>query len=142
MAEVLLKEKVRQSGYADRINVQSAGLYAMDGFVASSHAQTTMAKRGLDLTVHRSRRLLPQYVQNADLILTMTKAHKLALAEAVPLPAGKAYSLAEYAGESGDVLDPVGGSEADYEQCAELIERLLDKVWQKIEDLAGKNERM
>jgi protein-tyrosine phosphatase len=141
MAEMLFNEKIGKSGLADQVKVLSAGIYAMGESPASEGARAAIARRGLDLTVHRSRQLLPEYVQAADIVLTMTESHKRAVAGLAPEAAGKVYTLAEYAGEEQDVPDPFGGSEDVYEACAAGIDRLVDKAWQKITLLAGKNEQ-
>jgi len=96
-----------------------------------------MARRSLNLAEHRARQLLPEYVQAADLVLTMTRSHKDAVIAAVPQAADKVFTLAEFAGEVRDVSDPFGGSDAIYENCAAEIARLLDKAWEKIIQLAG-----
>jgi protein-tyrosine-phosphatase len=140
MAEAMLKARVRAGGLDEKVLVLSAGLAAYGEYPASVHAQAAMEKRGLDLSAHRSRQLLPELVKAADVILTMTAAHKLAVAGGAPEAAGKVYTLAEYAGEDGDVADPFGGDAERYEACAVEMERLIDKIWQKIVQLAGKSD--
>ncbi|HWQ60933.1 MAG TPA: low molecular weight protein arginine phosphatase [Negativicutes bacterium] len=140
MAEAMLKARVKAGGLEDKVLVLSAGLAAFGELPSSAHAQTVMSKRGLDLFAHRSRPLLPELVKAADIILTMTAAHKRAVAARAPEAAGKVYTMAEYAGEKGDVADPFGGSEELYEACAVEIERFVEKIWQKIAQLAGKSE--
>jgi protein-tyrosine-phosphatase len=140
MAEVFLQEKIKQGDLADRVRVLSAGLYAGRETPASSGAQAAAAKRGLDLMAHRSRQLLPEYVQAANLVLTMTQSHKAAVTALAPEAADKVYTLAEYAGEQDDVPDPFGCSWEVYEACATAIERLLDRIWDKIVVLAGKTD--
>ena len=142
MAEVFLQEKIKQGGLAEHVKVLSAGLYAREESPASSGAQAAAAKRGLDLSAHRSRQLLPEYVQAADLVLTMTHSHKAAVTDMAPEAAGKVYTLAEFAGEQDNVPDPFGCSCAVYEACAAAIERLLDKAWDKIMGLAGNSDLM
>jgi protein-tyrosine-phosphatase len=83
---------------------------------------------------------LPEYVQAASLVLTMTQSHKRAVTSMMPEAAGKVFTLTEYGDEPGEVPDPFGGSCAVYEECARALERLLDKVWQKIVILAGKTD--
>ncbi|MBP2652682.1 MAG: protein tyrosine phosphatase [Firmicutes bacterium] len=138
MAETLLKAKINESGLADKVQVLSAGLYAAGEMQASNGAMAAMRRRGLDLSLHRSRQVLPDFVQAADLVLTMTVSHKRMLVAAVPEFASKVYTLAEYAGDENDVVDPFGGNDEVYECCALEIEHLLDKAWQKIVDYAGK----
>jgi protein-tyrosine phosphatase len=140
MAEAMLQARVKAEGLEDKVKVLSAGLAVYGPAPSSPHAQTAMAKRGLDLSAHRSRPLLPELVKAADVILTMTAAHKRAVAERAPEAAGKVYTLAEYAGEAGDVADPFGGGEEIYAVCADEIERFVEKIWQKIAQLAGKSQ--
>ncbi len=140
MAEAMLKARVKAGGLDDKVLVLSAGLAAYGDSPSSSHAQAAMSKRGLDIAAHRSRQLIPEMVKTADIILTMTEAHKRVVADRAPDAAGKVFTLAEYAGGAGDVADPFGGDERLYEACANEIERFVEKIWQKIAQLAGKSE--
>jgi len=142
MAEAILNARVKAAGLEEEIKVLSAGLAAPADAAVSPRARAALARRSLDLSVHRSRPVLPEYVRAADVVLTMTAAHKRAVAAMLPEAAGKVYTLAEYAGEEADVADPIGGDEEVYERCAAEIERLLDKCWQKFARLAGKNNKM
>lgn len=141
MAEALLSAKVQAAGLDDKIKILSAGLAAFGESAASLHAREAMARRGLDLGGHRSRQLSPEFLKAADVVLTMTAAHKRAVASMAPA-AAKVFTLAEYAGEDGDVLDPFGGDAAIYESCAVELERLLEKIWDKIAAEAGKCDKM
>lgn len=141
MAEALLSAKVQAAGLDDKIKILSAGLAAFGESAASLHAREAMARRGLDLGGHRSRQLSPEFLKAADVVLTMTAAHKRAVASMAPA-AAKVFTLAEYAGEDGDVLDPFGGDAAIYESCAVELERLLGKIWDKIAAEAGKCDKM
>ncbi len=140
MAEEMLRGRVRAGGFEDKVLVLSAGLAAAGEFPPSPHAVAAMDRRGLDLSDHRSRQLQPELVKAADIILTMTAAHKRTIAAAAPDAAGKVHTLAEYAGEEGDVADPFGGSGEIYEVCAAEMERLIEKIWQRIAQLAGKSD--
>lgn len=128
MAEGILREMARQ---AEReIRVSSAGLYA-DGAPVSAHAAAALAEKGIDISGHRARQLTPDMARSADLILTMTGAHRQMLAAALPDAADKVFTLAQWAGEDGDVLDPFGGSLEQYRACRDQIWELLRKGWEK-----------
>ena len=43
------------------------------------------------------------------------------------------YTLKEFVGEEGDVLDPYGGDEDAYEECYAELKDLLYKVKKKLE---------
>lgn len=137
MAEVLLQNRIEASGLNGQITVKSAGLAASGQFPASSGARSAMRERGINLDKHRSCQLLPADVLAADIVITMTESHKRAIVRAIPAAANKVFTLAEYAGSVGDVVDPFGGSDAEYEICARQIENLVGKVWGKILPLAG-----
>ena len=44
------------------------------------------------------------------------------------------YILLKYAGESGDVVDPYGGTLVDYEECYIELARLVKKTIYKLNE--------
>ncbi len=72
MAEVLLRDRMAQRGIEG--DVASAGLVS-EGVVASDGSVRAMAKRGLDLSSHRSTRLAEDAIATADLVIGMTREH-------------------------------------------------------------------
>lgn len=71
MAAVLLEQRLRARGVAD-LQVGSAGVLR-DGEPASPHSVSAMHRRGLNLATHRSRRLQPAFVADADLVVGMER---------------------------------------------------------------------
>lgn len=138
MAAALLADIAEKAGMADQISIASAGI-AAGCQPASAHARTVMRETGLNVDNHCSQQLKPEQLLTADLVLTMTTAHKRALSGMAAGLEGKLYTLAEFAGETHDVSDPFGGSEAEYRRCAKQIQQLLTQAWGKIVSLAGKN---
>ncbi len=98
--------------------VESAGTFGGGGGV-SPHASTVMSRRGIDLADHVSSALSEERIRQADFIFTMTEAHLGAVSRLVPSAGNRAALLLE----GRDVADPIGGSEEDYERCAQLIEK-------------------
>jgi protein-tyrosine phosphatase len=137
MAAALLTDLAAKAGLAGTILVDSAGI-AAGRQPASAAAQSVMRQAGLNLDRHYSEQLSLAQLQSADLILTMTQAHKRAVAGMAPGMTDKIYTLAELAGQAGDVADPYGGSETEYRNCARQIQQLLLAAWGKIVTLAGK----
>lgn len=137
MAAAMLNARVRDEGLAGKVEIMSAGLAAPGEIPASSHARQALAGRGLDLSAHRSRRIMTEYLDAADVVLTMTAGQKRAVAALAPKAAGKVFTLAEYAGGRGDVADPFGGGLECYEACADQLEKLIAGGWDKIAKLAG-----
>ena len=139
MAEVLLKDKIKQAGKEEDFLVLSAGLAGGASCSASCGASMAMMERNIDLSGHISRQFLPDYAEVADLILTMTGSHKRAILQQLPQCWPKVHTMTEFAGETGDVDDPFGGDPEVYRQCAEQLAKLVDKSWEKIVALAGKH---
>jgi protein-tyrosine phosphatase len=64
----------------------------------------------------------------ADLILTMTSTHKQHIETNFINARGKGHLLTEYAGEQGDIFDPVYSGIEAYRECATQLEGLLGKI--------------
>ncbi|NLU49072.1 MAG: low molecular weight protein arginine phosphatase [Syntrophomonadaceae bacterium] len=132
----LLKENY--SGYEDKWEVDSAGLFTIPDLSASPEAVQVMQDEGIDLTGHRSKSLQEETVREAGLIIAMTVAHKQHLVDMYPWASDKIFTLKELAGEdtSPDIRDPFGrGIEAYRESCRE-IKHNLQLVLKKILDEA------
>ncbi|NBW86166.1 MAG: low molecular weight protein arginine phosphatase [Planctomycetia bacterium] len=98
--------------------VASAGLAAWGGGAASSGAVEAMAEMGADLSAHESQPLTETLVTQADVILTMTAAHRAAILAQFPAAGGRVAMLSP---DRHDVLDPIGGSLETYRKCARQI---------------------
>lgn len=124
------------------LDVNSAGVGAMEGAPASEGTYLIGLEHGLDLSGHRSRLLTPALVASADLILTMSRAHLVRVAELGGT--GKAALLGEYAGLSGDaaeVADPYGGDLEGYRVAYADLEALLPRVIERIAAEQGRDRR-
>lgn len=113
MAEYLLKHRAREVGL--QVDVKSAGLQAFAGDAATEHAVEVLAELGIDARAHRSRKVHPLLLAEADLILTMTEVHKAQLLELAPEHAGKIFLLKEYAEQLSAGKEEMGSAEKDYE---------------------------
>ena len=140
MAEALFKLKAENSGQSENFKILSAGIAAQEQQPASSGAIKAMSKYGAVIDEHSSRQLKREYVESADLVLTMTLAHKNMLLMNMPGIKAKVFTLAEYAGETGDIADPYGGSDYEYEIVAKQIANFVDKIWKKVLREAGMSQ--
>ncbi len=98
--------------------VQSAGLAAMMGEVASPEAVVVAKGYGAELNLHRSQPVTLELLQRADHVLAMTTGHLRSLAR-VELPGDCVPDL--LAPDGTDVGDPIGGPLEQYAACAEQI---------------------
>jgi protein-tyrosine phosphatase len=95
-----------------------------------------MAKRGIDISSHRSHRLTPKDIEDADLVVVMTQGQKEVLSLEFPEERNKIYLLSELAGENYDIEDPYGTESLElYQQCADQIEELLREACERLIEL-------
>ena len=111
------------------ILVDSAGIFASLGEPAAENAIQAMKKRNIDLSCHTTKPITPEFIDMADVILTMTNAHKMLIENMAP---EKVFTICEYAGTDGDVPDPYGGDLEEYEEFADEIYDLLTDIAEKL----------
>jgi protein-tyrosine phosphatase len=140
MAEVLFKDLFSRRGADADWYISSAGVWAWDGNRASQGAVKAMQRKGIDLSNHRSRLVSQDMIIENDLILVMEQNHKEALQASFPKSARKIFLLSEMVGMRHDILDPIGGTAADYEDTADELEKLLDDAFARIYTLVNEHE--
>ncbi|MGH7276986.1 MAG: low molecular weight protein arginine phosphatase [Candidatus Rokuibacteriota bacterium] len=132
MAQVLLERMLAERDRGRTIRVSSGGVgnTARDGMIPSLDARLVLREAGIhlaettivstDLRQHRDR------ITDADLILTMTAQQRLVVA-ALAAPDGRpVFTLREFAGEGGDIGDPMGQDDDVYRACRDEIKRCLE----------------
>jgi protein-tyrosine-phosphatase len=132
MAQALLEKMLAARGLDGRIRVTSGGIgpHARDGMIASLDARIVLREEGIHLTeetiVSTDLKAHREQLAGADLILTMTGEQK-ALVRAQAEADGRAvFTLGEFAGDGGDIRDPVGQDEARYRATRDEIKRRLE----------------
>jgi len=124
MAEVILKHK-----QLNDVQVRSAGIYAMPNAEMSVHAQQVLNDANMTHQ-HLATQLSITEVEWADLILTMTTAHKDTIIANYPNAENKVFTLKEYTSEGslGNVVDPYGGYKAIYEETFAELNALIEQL--------------
>ncbi len=129
MAETIFKQLVaeRLGCRPDEVDqhgviVASAGIAAWGGGAASPGAVEAMREAGADLSGHESQPVTEALVRQADIIWTMTAAHRAAVVAQFPEAGGRTAVLSP---DRLDVIDPIGGPVATYRTCAEQIRQHL-----------------
>jgi len=112
----------------------SAGLAAVEGEPASQEAIAALAEMGIDLKGHRAALLTPETVREADLVLTMTRAHQQYVQKMVPQLADRVFTFSEFARDAGDIPDPFGQPLEAYRKCARRLVDLTGKVLDRLEE--------
>jgi protein-tyrosine phosphatase len=136
MAEALCKKMLSQRvgcapeqldahGYV----VLSAGVAAIDGMPAATNAVEVVGAMGASLKRHASRKLTPELVSHADVIVTMTQDHLEVLVSHIPEAAARTRLLHP---EGSDVHDPVGLDRETYRRTALEIEQHLQALIEQV----------
>lgn len=138
IAEALLKKMLAERALHQHLSVMSGGIasFARDGALVSMDARLVLRDEGIDLPadsvstdLKRNRHL----IADADLILAMTAQQVHMLHEAFPEAAGKpVYTLKEFAGDAGDIEDPVGKGDAAYAACRDQIKACLQPLFVRL----------
>ena len=135
MAEALFRNLLEQRSVGFDWDVSSAGVWAYDGNRASEGAIKALRQKGIDLSRHRARSISLDMLRDNDLILVMERNHKEALQAVFPKYSNKVYLVSEMLGMTHDILDPIGGTPADYADTADELELLLRDALPNIEGL-------
>ena len=134
MAMGLLRSMVEDS--SDQWKIESAGVWDMGGQQVAANTQLILKERGIDLNDHTSRTVSGTMLSEFNLVLVMEDIHKEVLKLAFPEYTDRIYMLSEMVGEFYDIVDPIGGSLADFEETALEMERILTEGFEKISILA------
>lgn len=146
MAEGIFKDMLKKNDI-ENINVSSAGISAFPGEHANEKSIRALKEKGIDIKEHRAKQLVDE-INNADLILTMTKGHKEVIADyygkntSEKSPHHSIFTLKEFAAKiSGekltdtDIHDPYGMNYKMYEKVRDEIEKELISILNNIDKL-------
>ncbi|MBU1261216.1 MAG: threonylcarbamoyl-AMP synthase [Planctomycetes bacterium] len=112
-------DQLAQMGY----KTGSAGSVAINGIGASPESIRFCDSRGVDISGHKSRRITPEMLDEADYIFAMSAGHKNDIMRLCPTAGKKCMLLSD----SGDIKDPIGGDFETYKICGGKIEKAVNK---------------
>lgn len=115
------------------IKVISRGLVVLFSEPLNPKAEIVLNKNDLELPNHVAKGLKASDIDENTLVLTMTASQRKKVMELFP-EAKEVYTLKEFAGELGDVLDPYGQSLLEYEECYIELGRLVKKTVYKLNE--------
>jgi protein-tyrosine-phosphatase len=128
MAEAILRSKE-----LGNLTVRSAGIHAQEGQSISLNAKTLIEEAAMPHTPW-SRAISSDGMEWADVVLTMTEAHKAELIYRYPMMKEKTFTLKEFVEfeSGGDVQDPFGGNLDTYRQTFVELSNVVDRLEQKL----------
>jgi len=142
MAEGVFRKLVEQAGYADRVEIDSAGTHAYHvGEPPDARARVAAARRGVDIGRLRGRQAIERDLVHHDYVLAMDHdnyAHLRALSP--PGHEHKVRLFLEYATRSPEraVPDPYFGGASGFDRVLDLIEDAAEGL---LREISGRLER-
>jgi protein-tyrosine-phosphatase len=133
MAQGLLRQLLQEAGVTD-VEVDSAGVFAVEGMSPTRETQRVLQDVGVDCGGHRARNLTAEMVQQADLIFVMEQFQKEEVLRRVPGAGDKVHLLRPYglptgeAGQAPNIPDPIGKPLEVYEVCFATIREAIERL--------------
>lgn len=142
MAEALFNQWAAK--YPGQFQAISAGISAVDGYPATAETVKVLKDEGLDGSKHRSRRLTPEMILDADRIFVMESMHRDWILSMAPLSAKKISLITEYCSEDDycksrmDVPDPIRMSDNFYKNVFGVIKACITRIGEQLTRQEGK----
>lgn len=136
MAEGILRGKLARDGLQG-ILVSSMGIHGLDNQPASSQAKAICEKHGIDISNHRSRRLDPEEIKEADILFAMEIVQRDFVKIFFPFAKDKVFLLGAWPYEEGKkhtIRDPMNRSDRVYRDVYRTIERHISRVYEELLD--------
>ena len=112
------------------IEADSAGLMVIPGSKVSKYSVDAVTEYGIDISSHIPKAITSELLDNADLIITMTKAQKDLIIKSIPYYSEKVKNLGEYS-INGDIIDPYGADFNTYKECAMQIKDAIVSLYER-----------
>ncbi len=111
------------------ISAVSAGIFPEENSAISQYAHMVLLEEGIDMSYHRARKITEGDIDNATVVICMSKQHAIAVVSIFPNCANKVYVM----GENG-ISDPYGGNLEMYKFCKENIRKNIKWALKLAED--------
>ncbi len=128
----LLQQTITQSGLAEVVRVESAGVRAVAGAEVDPMIAVMLDELGVALAAKYATPVAERALSAADLVLVMEEAHRQALFYRLPSALPRIFLLSELAGRHDEVADPYGLPVAAYRTTLKQVTELLDEGWPQL----------
>ncbi|MFH1146504.1 MAG: hypothetical protein V1736_02205 [Pseudomonadota bacterium] len=132
-------ERVFQNAISDLADfrVHSAGTHAREGNQATESMIIACREEDFDLTGHRAKKLTPEMIREAEIVLTMERLHTEYVLSLDLESLEKTFNLAWFAGYplyTDSIPDPYGCSLREYRRCLSIISQCVTNLCERITD--------
>ena len=133
MAQGLMQQAFTRAGL-DAIQVESAGVFAMEGMSPTRETQRVLLEAGIDCSHHRARSVTLEMIESAGLLLVMEEFQAEEITRRAPSARSKVHLLKTFglaqpveSGRAG-IPDPIGKPLEVYEVCFAEIREAVERV--------------
>jgi len=134
MAEGVLRNKLIKNSIS-HIQVSSMGTDGLKNAEASSLSLQVCLEKGIDISNHRSRRLVPDELIKSSLILVMEVVHYEYLYSFFPVVKEKCYLLKAWPSggtSKHNIKDPMGGTKNVYKKAFKEIDKSIERIFPQL----------
>lgn len=124
LAEGLFKKYLEDKNITD-IEVSSAGVSVFPGDEISVNSALVAMQRGVNISLHRARKLNPQHISETDLFVCMTDSHSSVISRY--RDSSKIMTL--------NVSDPYGRPVEVYNECANQLTKEFPRILRKLNEM-------
>lgn len=114
--------------------VKSAGIAADSSYRIYGGLEEILKENGISYENHVSTSISQDLMKEADTVLVMEQRHRDYMTERFPAFSDKVFLLTEFAGEVGDIFDPLGRPKSAYKMTFEKIKNLVGKIILKLKE--------
>lgn len=136
MAEGIFNHHAKTKFGANRFEAVSAGFQVTEEDKAARHAVDTLDRMGIDIKHHRAKKVNREIVQEAVVVLVMSRAHKLELNKRYPHCKDKILTFHEFCGKgrTKDVEDPYGMTLHSYMESSNELNELIENLFERLQE--------
>jgi protein-tyrosine phosphatase len=138
MARGVLQRALERAGLSGEVEVDAAGTHAFHPDAPpDARAQEAVARRGIDISGHRARRLTPEDFRSFDYLLAMDQENYRFLAQQRPEDADPVIRLfMEYAPHFrlAEIPDPYYGSAWWFDRVLDMIDAATEGLLEEIQE--------
>ncbi len=132
LAQAVLEKQLKDNKNTD-ILVASAGTAALENMPPSQSTIRILEGAGIKTDKYKAKRLTPKILKQADLVLTMERAHEYYILEHNPKLKHKTFSFLKFAfGLEDEIQDPIGKDIDEYKKVFSLIKEAMREIIKKI----------
>lgn len=123
MAEAFAKNKE-----VNNYEFLSRGISVPYTMPANDKAILVMDEFDISIKEHKAEAFNMKDFTDNTIIFTMTQSQKDFLLYEYPNLKGSVFVIKEYIGKMGDIIDPFGGTDNTYRQCAKEINEIIEEL--------------